>query len=229
MSARPPAALLFDFGGTLDAEGVAWKTRFARLWREESGDVDAGVFDRAFYGADDALVGRLAPDTTLSETVRRLAEGLAERLPARDAEAARRVAQRFCEESRAQLAGSAALFSRLAQRHRLGIVSNFYGNLAAVCAEAGLAPHLSAAIDSSAVGFQKPDVRIFRAALDALGARAQETVFIGDSPERDMAGARGAGLRHVLLAAADRAGPLSGCCPDDRVIRRLADLPEAIA
>ncbi|HKD12795.1 MAG TPA: HAD family hydrolase [Thermoanaerobaculia bacterium] len=224
-----PAALLFDFGGTLDAEGVAWKTRFARLWRDEAGEVEPAVFDRAFYDADDALVGRIAPETTLSETVRLLTSGLARRLPWRDSGAAARIADRFCADAAARLAANAALLERLAQRHRLGVVSNFYGNLSAVCAEAGLAPHISVAVDSAAVGFQKPDVRIFQAALDALKAKPEDAVFVGDSPERDMAGARSAGLRHVLLADAGRSESPGTCCPDDRVIRRLRDLEEAIA
>ena len=225
----PPAALLFDFGGTLDAEGVAWKTRFARLWRDEAGEVESTVFDRAFYDADDALVGRIAAETTLAETVRLLTGGLARRLPSRDSGAAARIADRFCADAATRLAASAELLERLALQYRLGVVSNFYGNLSAVCAEAGLAPHISVAVDSAAVGFQKPDIRIFRAALDALQAKPKDAVFVGDSPERDMAGARGAGLRHVLLTDAGRSDPPGTCCPDDRVIRRLCDLEEAIA
>jgi putative hydrolase of the HAD superfamily len=39
-----------------------------------------------------------------------------------------------------------------------------------------------AVIDSSAVGMRKPDPRIFQLALEAAGARAEESVFIDDSP-----------------------------------------------
>ncbi len=230
MTSRSAAALLFDFGGTLDADGVAWKTRFARLWRAQVGDVEPDAFDRAFYDADDALVGSLAPSTTLTETVRRLADGLARRLPGRRRRrrGARRrpLPRRGVGPARRQRRAPGAAGR---PNTGLGVVSNFYGNLAAVCAEAGLAPHLSAAIDSAAVGYVKPDARIFQAALDALGARAEDAVFIGDSVERDMAGARAAGLRHVLLAGGQRQDLPAGCCPDDRVIARLADLPEALA
>ena len=50
----------------------------------------------------------------------------------------RRIGDRFTEESLRQLAQSAALLSRLRERYRIGIVSNFYGNLQAVCDEVGL-------------------------------------------------------------------------------------------
>ena len=219
-------AVLFDFGGTLDAEGLPWKDRFFRLWREESGAIPRDRFDPAFYAADDALVGATPSDLPLATTSERLARGIAERLGA-DPAAADRVSARFLEETRRSLAQSAAVLARLAGSYRLGVVSNFYGNLAAVCGEAGLAPHLSAAIDSALVGCTKPDPRIFRAALSALRAEPAATLFVGDSPQRDMAGARAVGMPHVLVSP----GPASadGCCPGDRVIRRVAELEGLLA
>ena len=68
--------VLFDFGGTLDADGVAWKERFHALYRAEGLDLSAEAFAPAFYAADDALVGVLAPATGLEETVRALGAGL---------------------------------------------------------------------------------------------------------------------------------------------------------
>src|SRR4029453_18544503 len=53
---RRPAALLFDFGGTLDGAGLTWKTRAFRLYRA-AGLADPAAFDSIFYAADDALVG----------------------------------------------------------------------------------------------------------------------------------------------------------------------------
>jgi HAD superfamily hydrolase (TIGR01549 family) len=219
------SVLLFDFGGTLDAEGIPWKARFFRLWREEVGEVAPVDFDRAFYDADDALVGVLPAETSLTETVGRVARGLAERLPAGKAGSAERIAARFAGEASAHLSASAALLERLATRFRLGLVSNFYGNLDAVCQGTGLTPYLSVAIDSARIGFRKPDARIFEAALAKLGARASEALFVGDSLPRDMAGARGVGIRHVWIAA----GEGQPCCPADRVIRRLAELEEVLA
>ena len=216
-----PRALLFDFGGTLDADGLPWRERFLRLFAEETGRAPEG-FDRAFYDADDALVGAVPPDLSLEETVRRLARGVADGL-ARPA-AAPRVAERFLADARQALTVSREVLAGLAVRYRLGVVSNFYGNLEAVCREAGLAPHLSAAVDSAVVGVEKPDPRIFTAALAAVAAGPEEAVFVGDSLPRDMAGARGLGMAHVWV----RSGPGSPCCPGDRVIGSVRDLPEVL-
>ena len=68
--------VLFDFGGTLDSDGVAWKERFHDLYRAEGLDLSADAFAPAFYAADDALVGTLPPTTSLKATVASLATGL---------------------------------------------------------------------------------------------------------------------------------------------------------
>ena len=78
--------LLFDFGGTLDADGVAWKDRFHALYRAEGLDMAAEAFAPVFFAADDALVGGLPPTAGLSETVHALGANLEAEL-ARRAEA----------------------------------------------------------------------------------------------------------------------------------------------
>jgi len=219
------SVLLFDFGGTLDADGIAWKERFFRLWRDEGEEVLRERFDRAFYAADDALVGAVPATLSLAETVERLARGVGERLGTGDDLLPGRVASRFCEDAREYLNRSGELLALLASRYRLGVVSNFYGNLAAVCRDAGIQRHLLAAVDSADIGSCKPDPAIFQAALALLEAGPAESVFIGDSPARDMAGARGVGMRHVLLAG-ESSGGLRPCCAGDSMIRRLEDLEE---
>jgi HAD superfamily hydrolase (TIGR01549 family) len=218
-------ALLFDFGGTLDAEGVPWKDRFFRLAREEGLELPQEEFDRAFYGATDSLEGTIPRSAGFRETVERVAGGLAARLRREDA-LLRKIGDRFAEESLGQLAQSAALLARLRERYRIGIVSNFYGNLQAVCEEAGLTPSIGVAVDSTLVGCKKPDPRIFQAALDSLKSAPSETVFVGDSMRRDMAGARAMGMRHVWLRpkGAANGGGVAACCSEDAVIARLSEL-----
>lgn len=218
-------ALLFDFGGTLDADGIPWKERFYRLWTAEGEDIPRDRFDKAFYAADDALVGNLAAALSL-ETAERLARGVAENLGTSNPAIAGRVARRFCADARETLARSARVLERLKGRYKIGVVSNFYGNLAAVCDEARIGHWIDAAVDSAEVGCCKPDPGIFLAALRKLDAKPSEAVFIGDSRERDMAGARGLGMRHVLIAPDAAAG--RGCCPGDAVISRLSDLEEVL-
>ena len=51
--------MLLDFGGTLDADGIPWKERVRRLFRDEGLSVPAAELDSAFHAADDALVGAI--------------------------------------------------------------------------------------------------------------------------------------------------------------------------
>jgi HAD superfamily hydrolase (TIGR01549 family) len=223
-AARP--AVLLDFGGTLDADGISWKERARRLFHAARLTFPAGDFDPAFHAADDTLVGTISCTLTFEATVEALFHGLARGLGFVEAELiAARLARQFVAESRAHLQANLSVLERLAERYRLGIVSNFYGNLARVCADTGIARYFEVLVDSACVGHRKPEPAIFHRALDALGVRPDSAVFVGDSLERDMAGARRALLRHVWLTPGDPTGPSrSGCCPGDRVIHSLREL-----
>jgi HAD superfamily hydrolase (TIGR01509 family) len=214
---EPIETVLFDFGGTLDADGVAWKERFYTLYRAEGLDRTADAFARAFFAADDPLVGGLPPATDLSGTVHALAANLEAELARGSAgtdEAAtinertngdrsRRVASRFLSGATAAFARNRPVLEALRERYRLGIVSNFYGNLEAVCHSAGLAPLFAVMVDSHCVGAEKPDPAIFRAALETLGAMPETTVFVGDSLRRDREGARRTGMGFIWIAPQD--------------------------
>ena len=64
----------------------------------------------------------------------------------------------------------------------------------------GLAPLLDAVVFSSEVGRRKPAPEIYRAALAAVGAEADETLFVGDKPEFDYDAPRALGMRAVLFS-----------------------------
>ncbi|NPD32748.1 HAD-IA family hydrolase [Eggerthellaceae bacterium zg-997] len=85
---------------------------------------------------------------------------------------------------------------------RLGVVSNWAVTLPNLLEGLGLARFFDVVVASAAVGARKPDPVIFQRALDALDARASETVHVGDSWEADAMGARAAGLRAVLVGGA---------------------------
>ena len=221
------SAVLFDFGGTLDADGVPWKERFYRLFQEEGAMVARERFDPLFYGVDDALTGSVPPTLSFRETIRGLAAGVTEALGLRDPALADRVANRFLAEALERLRHNAALLRALRARYRLGIVSNFYGNLATVCEDARIRSFFSVVVDSARAGYAKPDPRIFRRAVEELAIDSSRAVFVGDSLPRDMAGARAAGMPHIWLTAATAHGE-TPCCPGDSVIHSLDELKDLL-
>lgn len=217
--------MLFDFGGTLDSDGVPWKERFFRLYRAAGAAESLAQFDRVFYAADDAVVGAIPATLRLRDTVRAVAAGVSRGLGVADDDLTDRIVDAFTGEVRAMVGQNRPLLARLSARYRLGMVSNFYGNLMAVCDDVGVGPLFGVIVDSVWAGCAKPDPRIFQRATEALRVAPAEATFVGDSQARDMAGARALGMPHVWLCGG---GGGTVCCPGDRAIRTLRELEDVL-
>jgi FMN phosphatase YigB (HAD superfamily) len=204
--------ILLDFGGTLDVPGGHWLDRFLRHYQAAGWRLSRDELDRAFAHAT-ALgyrTGRTAWQWDLERLVDHLVTWqiaylrafLPERCPPGEI-LATAIAAPFCAESRSGLARSRAILEPLAAEYRIGVVSNFYGNLEAVLQDAGLLPMVSAVVDSSQVGVFKPDPEIYRIALRRLGASADRTLMVGDSLDKDCAPARLLGMATAWLTTQD--------------------------
>ncbi len=218
---RPILSILFDYGGTLDSNGVAWLDRFYPIYRENGVIAERSRFDRAFYDSDDALPGRFDLDgLDLEQTLRLQVRGVLDALAPERAERAPEIAGRFAEDSRRQFRALRPALERLARRYRLGVVSNFYGNLDGILRAEGLRAHFSVVADSGVLGVTKPDPEIFLYAARALSARPEDCVMVGDSVPRDIKGAAAAGMKKALVCAQPRV-PDAG---QDWTVRTVAEL-----
>jgi putative hydrolase of the HAD superfamily len=54
-------------------------------------------------------------------------------------------------------------------------------------------------LDSAQIGVSKPDLGIFRTALERLQLDPEQVIFVGDSYERDMIPAREVGMKTIWL------------------------------
>ncbi len=99
------------------------------------------------------------------------------------------------------VAGAVPLLAALKQRGLLTAVvtNNLVSEQRIKLEQCGLAMHVDALLASEEVGVQKPDPRIFQAALDRLNVEADAAVMIGDAWSTDIEGARAAGIRPVWL------------------------------
>lgn len=217
-------SLLFDYGGTLDADGTTWLERFYPLYKEAGLDFPRDIFDRAFYDSDDNLHVRHAlKGLDLAQTVRLQVADVIKILAPDRSDLIDPVGGRFVADCRAQFHRLTPVLERLAKRYRLGIVSNFYGNLDGILTAEGLRPLFSVVADSGVLGVTKPDAAIFLHAAKAVSASPEDCVMIGDSIKRDMAGATGVGMKKALISIATQT-PQAG---QDWTIRSVVDL-EAI-
>jgi putative hydrolase of the HAD superfamily len=105
--------------------------------------------------------------------------------------------------------------------HRLVVVSNWDVSLHEMLRATGLDVLVDGAVSSAEAGVAKPDPRIFARALELVAGRADGGLHAGDSIEHDVAGARAAGLRPVLVA---RSGPGGGVPAGVDTIGSLAEL-----
>lgn len=217
------SAVFFDFGGTLDADGIPAGVRFHRAYRAAGGALPYGAFAPLFRASDRrlaALPGIRAAG--FRDSVAAQAALIQELVPDAAHVDPAAIASRVHAEVVATVAGNLPVLERLASTLRLGVISNATGNLVACLGELGILHVFSAVIDSAVVGFEKPDARIFTAALAALGVDADAAWMIGDNPDSDIRAAAALGFKTCWIAPPDREAP-GGAAPTLR-ITRLADL-----
>lgn len=83
-------------------------------------------------------------------------------------------------------------------------------------------------ISAADVGYLKPHPAIFQAALNCCGVKADESVFVGDDLEADIAGAQAAGLQAVLRASRRSHSLFGGTIVPDASIKTLSELPPVL-
>ncbi len=213
-------ALLFDFGGTLDQPGRHWLDRFHGHYRSVGLDLTRTELDSAYsfatesgYRAGSSMY-QLGMAGLLEFVLEKQFEYLLQAGPSPvssklSAESARRqlasaIANKFVSETVLGLEQSRQVLTELAKRYRLGVVSNFYGNLETVLTESGIRPLIEVVVDSVRVGHFKPDPEIYRCAIDAFGLKPTEIAMVGDSLDKDCVPCAGLGMRTVLLAPGAR-------------------------
>jgi putative hydrolase of the HAD superfamily len=221
--------VLFDFGGTLDAPGVHWLTRFYQLYAQLGLDVAPERIKEAFYWADEQIMTH--PEITTLHFLPLMLEHATLQLrylglPSQPYQ--RRLAEGFCRAAMPSLHASVRVLKTLRQRYALGVISNFYGNVATLCQECGLAALCDVIIDSAQVGVSKPERRIFTLALEQLGRAPHMAAYVGDSFERDVVGAKTAGLHTIWLRGLEPRP-----CPDpslvNATITTLEELPTLLS
>ena len=100
------------------------------------------------------------------------------------------------------LPGTRDALTRIAQNFRIAVISNADGKIEHVLSRCGIADCFESITDSGIVGVEKPRAEIFEAALSAMQARADESLYVGDVYSVDYVGARNAGMEAVLFDVA---------------------------
>lgn len=84
--------------------------------------------------------------------------------------------------------------------------------------------HVDFAVISGEFGSEKPDPAIFREALRLGEAKAAGAVYVGDSPDLDVAGARAVGIQTVWVNRDGLPWPTEAGAPPDHEVRGVREL-----
>jgi FMN phosphatase YigB (HAD superfamily) len=111
----------------------------------------------------------------------------------------------------------------------MGVISNAKSDWAihAILRRRGLEGFFKTVVTSAALKIRKPRSEIFTRALDDLDVIASEAVFIGDSIQADVGGAKSMGMHaiHVLRKPTE----LTSLSRPDATVTDLSETPEIIA
>jgi HAD superfamily hydrolase (TIGR01549 family) len=227
-------AIVFDFGGTLDSDGGHWLNRFYDLYEKCRSDIPRSAIKRVFYEADAICcatpqINHMKLRPLMAYHVHLQFQGL----NLRDKALQNQLVEDFCRPMEDCLKRNASIIFRIRQKgYKMGVISNFYGNVATILNEAGFGDSLDVILDSVQVGFAKPDHRIFEMGLKQLGLLPHQVCFVGDSLERDMVPAKDMGMKTVWLTGPNTYIPATVKNLDqyvDAAITRLSQLERLIA
>lgn len=128
-----------------------------------------------------------------------------------DAALARRLDKTYmerCPRRAALMPGAQHLLENLKPHYRLHIITNGFTEVQQLKMNAaGIRSFFNVVVTSEMAGAAKPSAKIFRHALRSAGAKASESLMIGDNPRADIAGARKVGMDQVHFAPAQNGDP----------------------
>jgi HAD superfamily hydrolase (TIGR01549 family) len=145
-------------------------------------------------------------------------------------EVARRAARHWEYEPDALYPDVRPALEELATGYRLGVIANQQASVRTALERDGLDGFFEAWAVSEDLGVEKPDPRIFAAALEIAGAAPSRSAMAGDRLDYDVEPARAAGMRAVWVLRGEapahpRAEQLAVA---DAAVRSLAELPAAL-
>ncbi len=197
-------ALLFDYGGTLDTNGIHWSEKFWEVFQRNNIIFPKEEHNKAFVYAEPLTPQYIKPDDKLFNTlkiqiyyiIKYLNENKVHQFDNLE-KTAIYLAYECVDDVLKNVETTKKILSKLKDNYKLGVVSNYYGNLESVLESLELKNFFDTIIDSSKVEVKKPDPKIFQIALERLKVNPDETIVIGDSYERDIKTSKSIGCRTI--------------------------------
>ena len=207
-------AILFDFGGTLDTNGIHWSEMFRRAYEKANCGITAKDFNEAYVNAESSMYTDVKKSDDFFTTLKKQSFLQLKFLEENKnynfqggASGSSEIAAKACYDYVLETIETVRhLLLSLSKNYKLGVVSNFYGNLEASLTSLGIAQFFSVITDSTSTGVSKPHLAIFQAAISKLSEEmvpkkitAENILVVGDSYKRDIEPAKKLGCKTIWL------------------------------
>ena len=199
--------IIFDYGGTIDTNGIHWGEFIWEQYREAGVDITRDIYRQAYVHGERFLAKNpiIEPTDTFHTLLRKKIaihfDFLREKLTEKrfSDETAIAIADGCYKKVKETMKTTCAIVGMLAKEYPLVLVTNFYGNMSVVLEEFNLSRYFKEIVESSVVGLRKPDPALFALGVDALGLNPQEIVVVGDSYRKDIFPSSTLGCKTVWL------------------------------
>jgi putative hydrolase of the HAD superfamily len=226
--------VLIDYGGTIDTNGVHWGEVLWTAYVTYKIPVSKEAFRLAYTYGEKALAIKplVKPEHNFLDVLTiKLGEqfsflydkGLLQKAGSYTIVIQEMAA--YCNKfATTCIAAAKPVLEKMAVQYPLVMVSNFYGNIQSVLNAYGILHCFTKIIESSVVGYRKPDPQIYKLGVKALGIPAAACVVIGDSYTKDMEPGKLAGCKTIWLKGegweSDPVAPVYA----DTIIKSFAEL-----
>ena len=224
--------VIFDYGGTLDTNGVHWFHIFRQVYAQHLPQITEKQLREAYvYGERYLATHRVieSEDDFLAMLKKKVAIQTSQ-LEVKDEDVISQLATDCDNLVRAHMETTRKVLDALSGRYPMVLVSNFYGNIHAVLSVYGLDGYFKEVIESAVVGVRKPDPQIFALGVEALGLQPEEIIVIGDSYSKDIVPAHSLGCRTLWIKGqgwSDKDEPADSSCAN-HIITELPQVLEII-
>ena len=198
--------LLFDYGGTIDSNGLHWAEVIWQAYEALQVPVNKECFREAYvYG--ERTLGKnpiVQPHHTFLDMLRLKCNLQIQWLQqeghlSMEVNPANEIAEWCYAYAHQAINQARPILRQLAERYPMVLVSNFYGNIESVLHDFELDNLFGSIVESAVVGVRKPNPAIFQMGVDRLCMKPEEVVVIGDSYDKDIVPATQIGCQTVWL------------------------------
>lgn len=225
--------IIFDYGGTLDTDGIHWCEKFWEVYQHFHLPVEKEDFRKAYVYSERYIPNVIKKDYGLERTYKTQIYYQFKYLESNNLLSGfsymilDELVKYLINQVKNNIEITKLTLAKLEQDYTLGLISNYYGNIDKVLEELDLRKYFKAVIDSEIVGVRKPNKEIFEIALNKLDIKADETAMVGDSYGNDIVPAKLLGCKTIWLKGKGWS-EVDDTSSADFTIESLNQLPDVI-